>query len=226
MWSKIIENAEAFVKEKLEHEYTGHDYFHALRVYKMATHIANCEGARVEIVQLAALLHDVDDRKVSPETSEDQTNTRTFLHLNGVDEDTIVQICEIIKQVSFGTNSAPPTSPEGKCLQDADRLDALGAMGIARAFAYGGHHGRMMYHPDIAPKLNMTPEEYRKSKSTTINHFYEKLFKLTSLMNTPTAVKIAKEREAYMREFVSRFLDEWEGNILYTGKELHYGKDE
>ena len=211
MDNKIIEQALAYVKEKLENEYSGHDYFHTLRVFKMATHIANSEQANVEMVQLAALLHDVDDRKIFPETYEKQINARSFLLSNGVERARVEAICQIIREISFSANDSAPSTLEGKCVQDADRLDAIGAIGIGRAFAYGGNHNRHMYHPDIKPNLNMTKEEYVKSESTTINHFYEKLFKLTKLMNTESAIKIAKERESYMRDFVAKFLEEWEG---------------
>ena len=211
MTTELIERAKVYVKHKFENEFSGHDYFHTLRVFKIATRIAQSEGANVEIVQLSALLHDVDDRKISPETHQTQVNARDFLSSNGVDNDTVESICQIIREISFGGNDALPTSLEGQCVQDADRLDAIGAIGIARAFAYGGNHNRHMYHPDIKPNLNMTKEEYRKSESTTINHFYEKLFKLTALMNTQTAIQMAKDREAYMKEFIAKFLDEWEG---------------
>ncbi len=211
MTVELIEIAKNYVKEKLENEFSGHDYFHTLRVFNMATRIAKSEGANLEIVQLSALLHDVDDRKISPETYENQANARGFLATNGVDDDTIELICQIIREISFGSNNERPSTLEGRCVQDADRLDAIGAIGIGRAFAYGGNHNRHMYHPDLPPSLNMTKEEYRKSESTTINHFYEKLFKLTALMNTPTAIQIAQEREEYMKSFVSTFLDEWDG---------------
>ena len=212
MFDELIERAKAYVKEKFENEYSGHDYFHTLRVFNTATHIANLEGASVTIVGLAALLHDVDDRKISPETYQNQTNARSFLMTNGVDGDTAKLVCLMIREISFGANNAVPTTLEGKCVQDADRLDAIGAIGIARAFAYGGNHNRHMYHPDIKPNLNMSKEEYVKSESTTVNHFYEKLFKLADLMNTETAKKMARERDEYMREFVTRFMNEWEGN--------------
>ena len=212
MQNAIIGNAVIYVKEKFEKEFSGHDYFHALRVYKTATHIAECEGADLEIVQLAALLHDVDDRKISPDTYENQANAKSFLEKEGVSAEIIEWICRIIREISFGANDSSPSTLEGECVQDADRLDAIGAIGIARAFAYGGSHKRHMYHPDIKPNPDMTKEEYVKSESTTINHFYEKLFKLTSLMNTQTAQEIAKARESFMREFVEEFLDEWEGN--------------
>lgn len=211
MKDNIIELARAYVKNKFENEYSGHDYFHTLRVFNMATNIAKSEGADLEIVQLAALLHDVDDRKISPQTYEKQTNARSFLKLNSIDDIRIELICQIIREISFGANDSAPTTLEGKCVQDADRLDAIGAIGIARAFAYGGNHNRHMYHPEIKPQLNMTKEEYVKSESTTINHFYEKLFKLTDLMNTKTAKSIAIERDKYMKQFVLEFMDEWEG---------------
>ena len=211
MKENIIELARAYVKNKFENEYSGHDYFHTLRVFNMATNIAKSEGADLEIVQLAALLHDVDDRKISPQTYEKQTNARSFLKLNSVDDIRIESICQIIREISFGANDSAPTTLEGKCVQDADRLDAIGAIGIARAFAYGGNHNRHIYHPEIKPQLNMTKEEYVKSESTTINHFYEKLFKLTDLMNTKTAKSIAIERDEYMKQFVLEFMDEWEG---------------
>ena len=212
MTTELIKQAQIYVRDKFEYEFSGHDYFHTLRVFKMATRIAQNEGAELEVVQLSALLHDVDDRKISPETYQTQSNARNFLSSNGVDDETIDNICKIIREISFGSNDAVPTSLEGQCVQDADRLDAIGAIGIARAFAYGGNHNRHMYHPDIKPNLNMTKEEYRNSESTTINHFYEKLFKLSALMTTKTAIEIAKEREAYMQEFVSKFMVEWEGN--------------
>ena len=207
----IIEKALEYVKEIFKSDYSGHDYFHTLRVFKMATRIAESEGADLEIAQLAAILHDVDDRKISPETYESQANARSFLLTNGVDDGKIERICKIIREISFGGNNSVPSTLEGQCVQDADRLDAIGAIGIARAFAYGGNHNRHMHHPDIKPNLNMTKEEYVKSESTTINHFYEKLFKLTALMNTKTAIQLAKSREAYMQDFVAEFMDEWDG---------------
>lgn len=212
MNKEIIVRATAYVKEKFENEYSGHDWFHTLRVFRTATRIAEAEGADIVTVQLAALLHDVDDRKLSPETYAEQKNARSFLAENGIEKSVICEICRIISEVSFvGSDSIVPSTLEGKCVQDADRLDAIGAIGIARAFAYGGNHNRLMYHPDIAPNPNMSKEEYIKSNSTTVNHFYEKLFKLTDMMNTDTARSIAKERDAYMKDFIAEFLDEWEG---------------
>jgi uncharacterized protein len=210
MNKEIIACAAAYVREKFENEYSGHDWFHTLRVFKTATRIAEAEGADLVTVQLAALLHDVDDRKLSPETYEDKANARRFLAAEGVDESKIDEICRIIGENSFAESCVPSTL-EGKCVQDADRLDAIGAIGIARAFAFGGNHHRLMYHPGVKPNLNMSKEEYVNSKSTTVNLFYEKLFKLTDMMNTETAKSIAREREEFMRGFLAEFMDEWEG---------------
>ena len=210
MQNELISRAAEYVRAKFENEYSGHDWFHTLRVFKTATRIAEAEGADLVTVQLAALLHDVDDRKLSPETYEDKANAREFLSENNFDSGRIEGICRIIGEISFAEGCVPSTL-EGKCVQDADRLDAIGAIGIARAFAYGGNHNRLMYHPDVKPNLNMSKEEYVNSKSTTVNHFYEKLFKLTDMMNTETANSIARERDAYMKDFIAEFLNEWEG---------------
>ena len=210
--SKLIENARDYVRKLFAGEYSGHDYYHTLRVFKMATRIAESEHADVETVQLAALLHDVDDRKISPNTYQTQANARRFLRENGVDELTVERICRIVSQVSFSAiGAAAPDTLEGMCVQDADRLDAIGAIGIGRAFAYGGNHGRLMHDPTVAPNVDMTAEQYAASQSTTINHFYEKLLKLTAMMHTSTAISIAQAREAYMRAYIEQFLAEWDG---------------
>lgn len=212
MENEIISRALDYVKTVFEEDFSGHDYFHTLRVYKMATQIAVKENANLEIVQLAALLHDVDDFKLSPQTHAKKANARRFLTENGADEATIHLILRIIDEISYvGTDSVTPTTLEGKCAQDADRLDAIGAIGIGRAFAYGGSHNRFMHHPDIPPKLNMAKEEYRSHNATTVNHFYEKLFLLTDMMNTAAAKEIAKARNAYMQDFITEFLSEWDG---------------
>lgn len=212
MDSTIIERAIEYVKNVFESDFSGHDYFHTMRVFNIANTIAEKEGADLEIVGLSALLHDVDDRKLSPETCANKDNARGFLKSNGVDDETIETICKIIGEIAYaGTDSVVPSTIEGKCVQDADRLDAIGAVGIARAFAYGGSHNRYMHNPDIQPKLNMTAEEYHKSNSTTINHFHEKLFNLKDMMSTDTAKAIAKSRDEYMKAFVDTFMAEWDG---------------
>lgn len=209
---KIIENALKYVKEYFKEESSGHDYFHTLRVYKIAKTIALEEKADINIVMLAALLHDVDDVKISPKTSINKDNARMFLSNNKVDQQTIDIICNIIDEISYkGKDSITPKTIEGKIVQDADRLDALGAIGVARAFAYGGNHNRVMHDPEEKPNLDMNEKEYRNHISTTINHFYEKLLNLKKLINTNYARKIAEERENYMKNFLKEFLDEWEG---------------
>ena len=209
---KVIENGIIFIKELFKNDFSGHDFHHTLRVFKLASKIAEIENANVDIVKLAALLHDVDDIKLSPNTHKNKDNARKFLKESNIEENTINLIIEIISEISYkGKDTTPSKTLEGKCVQDADRLDAIGAIGIARAFAYGGNHNRVMYDPEIKPNLNMNEEEYRKSNSTTINHFYEKLFNLTSLMNTNAAKEIAKQREKYMEDYIKQFLDEWNG---------------
>ena len=212
MNNTIIDDAICYVKNIFSDDHSGHDYFHTLRVYNTATAIAKEENADLITVQLAALLHDVDDVKLSPKTHKYKDRAVGFLSEHGVTEDKIKEICTIIDEISFnGTGSVVPKTVEGKCVQDADRLDAIGAIGIARAFAYGGNHNRAMHDPEIEPAIYTTEEQYRNNNSTTVNHFYEKLFLLKDLMNTATAKKIAEKRDEFMRAYVSEFLDEWDG---------------
>lgn len=212
MSKMIISDALEFVRNIFDGDYSGHDYFHTLRVYKMATRLAEQENADLIIVQLAALLHDVDDIKLSPETYANKDRAAAFLREHGISEAMIKTICGIIDEVSFkGTDSITPETMEGKCVQDADRLDAIGAVGIARAFAYGGSHDRVIYDPKMKPAVNLNAGQYQSHKSTTINHFYEKLFLLKDLMNTAAAKEIAEQRERFMRIYISEFLDEWDG---------------
>lgn len=212
MNKSIVDDAFEFVRNTFKDDYSGHDYFHTLRVYKMAVRIAEQEHADLLTVQLAALLHDVDDIKLSPETYANKDRAVDFLRKHGISGTMITTICNIISEVSFrGTASTAPETVEGKCVQDADRLDAMGAIGIARAFAYGGNHNRIIYDPGIKPAVSMNADEYQSHRSTTINHFYEKLFQLKGLMNTDTAKKIAEQREDYMKSYISEFLDEWDG---------------
>lgn len=208
--NNIINNAIEYIKTFFASDYTGHDFQHSMRVYRMAVKLAEVEGADLFVTSLSALLHDVDDRKISPDTSENLGNGTSFLISQGIDENTAKRVLKVIRQISFkGKDSVIPDTIEGKCVQDADRLDALGAVGIARAFAYGGAHHRAMYDPEIKPVLNMSEQEYYLSEGTTINHFYEKLFLLKDMMNTESAKKIAAEREAFMKKFVDEFFNEW-----------------
>lgn len=208
----IVTQALEYVKEFFEKDFSGHDYFHTLRVWKCAVLLAEKENADPEITSLAALLHDVDDRKISPDTTANKDNARAFLENNGLDEDTISRIIAIIGEVSFrGSDSVIPSTTEGKCVQDADRLDAIGAMGIARAFAFGGSRNRKMYDESEKPEENMNGEAYYKNESTTINHFYEKLLLLKDLMNTETGKQLAEKRHRYTEDFLEEFFAEWNG---------------
>lgn len=208
----VIRNAVDFIRELFRNEYSGHDASHTMRVYRTALRLAREEGADEVTVSLAALLHDADDAKLSPETTGELKRARDFMRSQGVDGATEEVVCLIIREVSFkGSDSAKPSTIEGMCVQDADRLDAIGAIGIGRAFAYGGSRGRPMYDPDIKPRPDMNAEEYRLSRSTTLNHFYEKLFLLKDMMNTKSARAAAERRESYMRGFIEEFLSEWEG---------------
>ena len=195
----MIDKAMEFAREIFAGDGSGHDFDHTMRVYRMATRLAAEEGADLETVQLAALLHDVDDRKLSPETCENHLRAVTFLKENGVNAEKIDRIVEIISQVSFSANKGIPTTLEGKCVQDADRLDALGAIGIGRTFAYGGSRGRRMYDPE------------KQDSDATIQHFYDKLLLLKDRMNTPTGRRMATEREQFMHSFLEQFYAEWEG---------------
>lgn len=209
----IIENAIEYVKQIFANDCSGHDYHHTMRVYRLAVQIAKQENADMQIVQLAALLHDVDDAKLSPETYTTKKNAVDFMESNGVDDKMIETVCKIIEEVSFvGTDSVVPSMVESKCVQDADRLDAMGAIGIARTFAYGGSKGRKIYDPEIKPLVNMSKEEYRQNQnSTSINHFYEKLLLLKDMMNTETAKRMAEHRQAVMEAYLEEFMAEWEG---------------
>ncbi|MCW2117929.1 HD domain-containing protein [Flavobacterium sp. 7A] len=212
----LINNTIIFVKEKLKGAEGGHDWFHIERVYKNALLIAQEEDCDLTIVKLGALLHDIADSKfhdgdetVGPKTA------RVFLEAQQVDENIIVHVLAIIENISFkgGNFDKKFSSKELAVVQDADRLDAIGAIGIARAFNYGGFKNRAMYDPNIDPKMNMTKEEYKQSTAPTINHFYEKLLLLKDTMNTVSGKKIANERHQYMQGFLSQFYAEWEGEL-------------
>ena len=212
--ASILSSAEEFVSAFFEGEASGHDKWHTFRVHALATTLAELEDADPFAVRLAALLHDVDDAKLSPGTAEGLANAVSFMRGRGMEESMILCVCRIIKQVSFkGKDTAAPDTIEGKCVQDADRLDAIGAIGVARTFAYGGSRGRAMYDPATPPRADMTEAEYRASNSTSINHFYEKLLLLEDLMNTPSAKAIARERTEFMKVFLDRFFNEWNGEL-------------
>jgi uncharacterized protein len=213
---EIIDNAISFVKEKLDGESSGHDWWHIFRVWKMAIYLAEKEGAEQFEIQLAALLHDIADWKLSTNNSNFGIDVvKDWLKLQKVEGKIVNNICEIIEALSFKGAGVPTPmrTLEGKVMQDADRLDALGAVGIARAFAYGGSRGREMHNPEIKPVIHTSFEEYKKKQSTTINHFYEKLLLLKNLMNTETAKQIALQRHQFLEQFLVQFNNEWEGKF-------------
>ena len=210
----LLEKTLLYIKDRFKNDYSGHDYYHSVRVYNLATSICKEESGNLEIVQLASLLHDVDDYKLFGGNVSTYSNAEIFLKKNNISDEKIELICNIIGSISFkGTDSKIPKSLEGKIVQDADRLDAIGAIGIARTFAYGGSKNRSMHLPNEKPHDNMNFEEYSTLNGTTINHFYEKLLKLKDLINTDTAKKIAESRHKYMETFLSEFFDEWDGLI-------------
>ncbi len=210
----LINKTILFVKEKLENAEGGHDWFHIERVYKNALQIADGEVCDEFVVKLGALLHDIADSKfhngdetIGPKIAGE------FLESENVDEATIQHVIKIIENISFKGGKVAKTfsSIELDIVQDADRLDAIGAIGIARAFNYGGFKNRPLYNPSIAPNLHMSKEEYKNSQAPTLNHFYEKLLLLKDKMNTETGKQIAKERHRYMEGFLSQFYAEWDG---------------
>ena len=212
---QIINNTIAFVKDTLKDAEGGHDWFHIERVYKNSLLIAKDRSEEEFLVVLGALVHDMADAKFhnGVETPGPKI-AREFLENQQVDETTIVHIENIITYISFKASLSSDenfSSPELDVIQDADRLDAIGAIGIARCFNYGGFKNRALYNPDIPPNLQMTKEEYKSSDSPTINHFYEKLLLLKDKMNTATAKKIAEERHLFMETFLEQFYAEWNG---------------
>lgn len=210
--SEVVKNAITYIQNFFEDNCDGHDIYHSLRVYNLADRIAQEEGADLEIVRLAALLHDVDDRKLVGKQKVPFENAKKFLNENNVSEEDIEKICNIISQVSFkGNGTKTPDTLEGKCVQDADRLDAIGALGVARCLYYNGAHKIPMHNPSSVYRENMSEEEYYSNDSTAINHFYEKLLKLKDLMNTNSAKIIAEKRHDYIEGFLKEFLEEWDG---------------
>lgn len=212
----IIDNTIVFVKEKLQNAEAGHDWFHIERVYKNALLIASNEDCDLTIVKLGALLHDIADSKFNDgDETVGPKVAREFLITQNASEEIISHVVNIIENISFkgGNFEKKFTSKELEIVQDADRLDALGAIGIARTFNYGGFKNRPLYNPAIAPVLNMTKEEYKNSESPTLNHFYEKLLLLKDKMNTETGKKLAQKRHQFMEHFLSQFYAEWDGEV-------------
>jgi uncharacterized protein len=209
---RILEGAEQYVRHELGGDSSGHDWWHIERVRRTAIHIAQVENADRFVCELAALLHDVADEKLAGSEEAGMRKVRDWLSKEQVEEADAAHVLEIIATMSFkGGKGTPMRTLEGQVVQDADRLDALGAVGIGRTFAYSGAKGQLMYDPNLPARESMTKEQYRNEKSTAINHFPEKLFKLKERMNTAYARQLAEDRHRFMEEFVSRFLEEWEG---------------
>jgi len=217
MTDALIANTKAFVKAELRHAEGGHDWFHTLRVFNTAQHIAKTENVDNLVLSLAALLHDIADSKFyNGDETIGPKKARVFLFKHNVDSAVIEHVVAIIENMSFKNSLDSEThftSKELDVVQDADRLDAIGAIGIARCFNYGGFKNRPIYNPDIAPNLNMSKDEYKRSDAPTLNHFYEKLLLLKNLMHTKTAKQMAQERHEYMIGFLKQFYAEWNGTL-------------
>jgi uncharacterized protein len=218
MSNNLIQNTITYVKEKLSDAEGGHDWFHIERVYKLSIRIGEEELKRapvdIMVVKLGALLHDIADSKFHEGNDEVGPRTaREYLQSQSVGEGVISHVENIVRHISFkgGKHTQTFSSLELSIVQDADRLDAIGAIGIARTFNYGGFKGRVLYDPDIKPNLQMTKQEYQKSTAPTLNHFYEKLLLLKDRMNTQTGRLMAEKRHAYMESFLDEFYAEWNG---------------
>ena len=212
--SRLITDCISFVKATLDGAEGGHDWFHIERVWKNAKLIANGEECDLQVVELAALLHDIADSKFHDgDENIGPQKAMEYLESQNMDAQKITHVIAIIENISFkgGHNQRTHESIELDIVQDADRLDAIGAIGIARTFNYGGFKNSALYDPEIEPNLNMTKEEYKKSTAPTINHFYEKLLLLKDLMNTETGKSIALDRHKYMEGFLNQFFAEWNG---------------
>lgn len=213
---QIIRNTVEFVKHTLNGAEGGHDWWHVYRVWKTASHIADFEKVDRLTVELGALLHDIADSKFHNGNEEiGPEKARAFLRTLNVQDDVIDHVVHIIANISFkgGKEKQKFNSPELNVIQDADRLDAMGAIGIARTFNYGGYKGRAIFDPGIKPNLQLTKEEYKNSTAPTLNHFYEKLLLLKDLMNTETGKQMAENRHQFMLAYLDQFYNEWDGNI-------------
>lgn len=212
--SHLIQYTADFIRQRLKDDASGHDWWHIDRVRRNAVFLAKAEGADAGVCELAALLHDIADWKFhGGDESAGPRAARVWLESQGADDALIERVCGIIAGVSYkgaGVATVMPTL-EGRCVQDADRLDAIGAIGIARAFAFGGHFGRLMYDPDHPPELHASFEAYKTKSGPTINHFYEKLLLLKDRMQTETGRKLAEERHRFLETFLERFFTEWNG---------------
>ena len=210
---QIIEEVKVEIKKQFEGEGTGHDWWHMVRVVNNALTIGRKENANLFLVELAAWLHDIGDHKFHKEENAQEVLITKILDVVGLDKSKQKEVLAIVASVSYkGANvETLPSSLEGRVVQDADRLDAIGAIGIARAFAYGGNKERLLYHPEQPPVMHNNFEAYKNDKGHTINHFYEKLLLLKERMQTSTGKKMAEDRHVYMESFLSQFYNEWEG---------------
>lgn len=208
----IVKQTMNFVKDKLKQEGSGHDWYHIERVYNMSKYILKHEDADDFIVEMTSLLHDIDDWKFSDDNKSNTYTVEIFLKSVGVSNECISKIVNIIKTMSYkgGIVDSTQETVEGMIVQDADRLDAIGAIGIARTFTYGGYKNNLIYDPNIKPIEFTSLDEVKNKENTTINHFYEKLLKLKDLMNTRTAQKIAQQRHEFMVSFLNEFYYEWD----------------
>ena len=210
---EVLAQAQQFAVAQLGDDASGHDWRHAERVANMARRIAEAESADSFVCRLAAWLHDVADYKIAGDDITGLRRVRSWLDTHVADSGVTEHVMEIIESISFAGGSRPPMRTlEGRIVQDADRLDAIGAIGIARAFSFGGSRGRAMYDPEQAPSTYFTSKEaYRDSRGSTINHFYEKLLLLKDRMNTPLARELAADRHRYLEAFLEEFMEEWQG---------------
>lgn len=208
---EILKETAEFVRKKLEGEGSGHDWWHIYRVWQNAKSIAEEESGNKFIIELAALLHDIADHKFhNGDETVGPRVARAFLMSKNVAPDIISAVITIMEEISF-SKGMKPSSLEGRIVQDADRLDAIGAIGIARAFAYGGYKQREIYNPEVPPTDYLTKEEYKKNTNSTLNHFYEKLLLLKDLMNTEKGKKMAQKRHLFMENYLEQFYLEWDG---------------